>query len=91
VVAGPRGEPGDNPLQVALMWARSDFHQLPDVLTIAVVRRVRTYMDTNVQPVINKYWSDDALPLELLPSFKEALGRNQSCLKQLVPANTSTA
>jgi glutaryl-CoA dehydrogenase len=28
-------------------------------------------MDTKVQPIINKYWSDDAFPFELLPSFKE--------------------
>jgi glutaryl-CoA dehydrogenase len=28
-------------------------------------------METRVQPIINKYWSDDAFPFELLPSFKE--------------------
>jgi hypothetical protein len=28
-------------------------------------------METKVQPIINKYWSDDAFPYELLPSFKE--------------------
>jgi hypothetical protein len=28
-------------------------------------------MDTKVRPIINKYWSDDAFPFELLPSFKE--------------------
>ena len=28
-------------------------------------------METKVQPIINKYWSDDAFPFELLPSFKE--------------------
>src|SRR3984885_4372232 len=52
----------------------SDFYQLSDVLTAeekAVVRKVRAYMDTKVQPVINKYWSEDAFPFELLPSFKE--------------------
>ena len=32
---------------------------------------MRAYMETKVQPVINKYWSDDAFPFELLPSFKE--------------------
>src|SRR5258708_21829864 len=58
----------------ALPAPNSDFYQLADVLTadeIAVVRKVRAYMDTKVQPVINKYWSDDAFPFELLPSFKE--------------------
>ena len=37
----------------------------------AIVKKVRTYMETKVQPIINKYWSDDAFPFELLPSFKE--------------------
>src|SRR5258706_742069 len=52
----------------------SDFYQLADVLTAeekAIVGKVRAYMDTKVQPIINKYWSDDAFPFELLPSFKE--------------------
>ncbi|EJL51430.1 acyl-CoA dehydrogenase, partial [Rhizobium sp. CF122] len=52
----------------------SDFYQLADVLThdeLAMVKKVRAYMETRVQPIINKYWSDDAFPFELLPSFKE--------------------
>src|SRR6266478_6613177 len=52
----------------------SDFYQLVDVLTAeekAIVKKVRTYMEPKVQPIINKYWSDDAFPVELLPSFKE--------------------
>src|SRR5947199_843338 len=52
----------------------SDFYQHIDVLTAdekAIVRKVRAYMETKVQPIINKYWSDDAFPFELLPSFKE--------------------
>src|SRR6202011_5887260 len=52
----------------------SDFYQLVDVLTAeekAIVKKVRTYMETKVQPIINKYWSGDAFPFELLPSFKE--------------------
>src|SRR3954467_9485514 len=52
----------------------SDFYQLAAVLTAderAIVEKVRTYMDTKVQPIINKYWSEDAFPFELLPSFKE--------------------
>jgi alkylation response protein AidB-like acyl-CoA dehydrogenase len=52
----------------------TDFYQLADVLTAeekATVKKVRTYMETKVRPVINKYWSDDAFPFELLPSFKE--------------------
>src|SRR6266480_1967183 len=52
----------------------SDFYQLADVLTAeekAVVKKTRAYMETKVAPIINKYWSDDAFPFELLPSFKE--------------------
>src|SRR5882672_8799536 len=52
----------------------SDFYRLADLLTpdeIAIVKKVRAYMESKVQPVINKYWSDDAFPFELLPSFKE--------------------
>src|SRR5712691_5088473 len=54
-----------------------DFYQLVDLLTPeekAVVKKVRTYMETKVQPVINKYWADDAFPFELLPSLKNELG-----------------
>ena len=52
----------------------SDFYQLTDLLTAeekAIVKKVRAYMETKVAPIINKYWSDDAFPFELLPSFKE--------------------
>src|SRR5258708_10979919 len=62
--AGPKPVPVPN----------ADFYQLIELLTPeekAVVTKVRTYMETKVQPVINKYWSDDAFPFELLPSFKE--------------------
>jgi hypothetical protein len=58
----------------ALPAPNSDFYQLADVLTAeekAIVKKVRTYMETRVQPIINKYWSDDAFPFELLPSFRE--------------------
>jgi hypothetical protein len=51
-----------------------DFYQLVDLLTPeekALVTKVRTYMESKVQPIINKYWSDDAFPFELLPSFKD--------------------
>ncbi len=52
----------------------SDFYQLVDLLTPdekAIVAKVRAYMESKVKPVINKYWSEDAFPFELLPSFKE--------------------
>jgi alkylation response protein AidB-like acyl-CoA dehydrogenase len=52
----------------------SDFYQLADVLTAqerAIVKKVRAYMESQVQPIINKYWADDAFPFELLSSFKD--------------------
>jgi len=38
---------------------------------MAIVKKVREYMETKVQPIINKYWVEDSFPFELLPSFKE--------------------
>ena len=35
------------------------------------MKKVRDYMETKVQPIINKYWVEDSFPFELLPSFKE--------------------
>ena len=58
----------------ALPAPNSDFYQLADVLTVeekTIVKNVRTFMETKVQPIINKYWSDDAFPFELLPLIKE--------------------
>src|SRR6266852_2677438 len=52
----------------------SDFYQLVELLNadeLALVKKVRAYMETEVAPIINKYWSDDQFPFELLPSFKE--------------------
>jgi glutaryl-CoA dehydrogenase len=51
-----------------------DFYELVDKLNAdekATLDKVRAYMRTRVVPVINKYWSQDAFPFELLPSFKE--------------------
>jgi alkylation response protein AidB-like acyl-CoA dehydrogenase len=54
----------------------SDFYEITETLTpdeIATLKRVRAFMETEVAPVINKYWVDDAFPFDLLPGFK-ALG-----------------
>jgi glutaryl-CoA dehydrogenase len=40
----------------------------------AIVKKPRTYLETRVQPIINKCWSDDVFAFELLPSFKEPVG-----------------
>jgi glutaryl-CoA dehydrogenase len=52
----------------------SDFYNYRELLSSeeqAILQRVRTFLDTKVQPVINKYWIEDAFPFELLPAFKE--------------------
>src|SRR5258706_12332056 len=52
----------------------SDFYELTETLNaeeLAILKQVRAFMDTKVQPIINKYWADDAFPFELLPAFKE--------------------
>src|SRR5262249_46298518 len=52
----------------------SDFYEFAETLSAeeqAIVKKVRAYMETKVQPIINKYWVEDSFPFELLPSFKE--------------------
>src|ERR1700741_2049537 len=52
----------------------SDFYQFAEDLPaeeMAIVKKVREYMETKVQPIINQYWVEDSFPFELLPSFKE--------------------
>jgi len=51
-----------------------DFYKIADLLDPkerAVVKRVRDFMETKVEPVITKYWVKDAFPFELLPAVKE--------------------
>ncbi|WP_413184760.1 acyl-CoA dehydrogenase family protein [Paraburkholderia sacchari] len=36
----------------------------------AVLKRVRTFMESDVAPIINKYWVEDAFPFEVIPGFK---------------------
>src|SRR5215468_4065968 len=52
----------------------SDFYHLAETLSadeLAVLKKVRTFMESKVAPIINKYWVEDAFPFELLPAFKE--------------------
>src|SRR5271154_4273823 len=52
----------------------SDFYQLADTLNAeerALLIQVRTFMETKVAPIINKYWIEDAFPFELIPSIGE--------------------
>src|SRR5262250_3663505 len=52
----------------------SDFYNFAETLSadeLAVLKKVRAFMETKVAPIINKYWVEDAFPFELLPAFKE--------------------
>jgi glutaryl-CoA dehydrogenase len=52
----------------------SDFYEITETLTsdeLATLTTVRTFMESQVAPVINKYWAEDAFPFELLPAFRE--------------------
>src|ERR1700679_2409528 len=51
----------------------SDFYELADTLNAeerGLLKQVRTFMETKVAPIINKYWIEDAFPFELLPAIK---------------------
>src|SRR6201998_598487 len=61
-------------IKKALPPPNSDFYQLAETLPadeLAVVKQVRTFMETRVQPIITKYWVEDSFPFELLPAIKE--------------------
>nr|BBH85443.1 glutaryl-CoA dehydrogenase [Thermosporothrix sp. COM3] len=52
----------------------SDFYQIYDLLSEPqkeVVNRVRTFMETQVAPIIEKYWMEDAFPFELIPGIRD--------------------
>src|SRR5215831_6886727 len=52
----------------------SDFYRLAETLgadELAILKKVRAFMDSKVAPIINKYWVEDAFPLELVPAFRE--------------------
>ena len=50
----------------------SDFYHLAETLSadeLAVLKKVRAFMETKVAPIINKYWVEDAFPFELIPAM----------------------
>jgi alkylation response protein AidB-like acyl-CoA dehydrogenase len=58
----------------ALPAPNSDFYELLETLPaeeLAVLKQVRTFMETKVAPIITKYWVEDAFPFEILPALKE--------------------
>ena len=58
----------------ALPAPDSDFYLLAELLSDserALLKTVRTFMETKVAPIITKYWVEDAFPFEILPALKE--------------------
>jgi alkylation response protein AidB-like acyl-CoA dehydrogenase len=52
----------------------SDFYMIHQLLSTeeqALLGRVRTFMESNVAPIINAYWARDAFPFELIPAIRE--------------------
>jgi glutaryl-CoA dehydrogenase len=52
----------------------SDFYAVYETLApeeLATVKRVRAFMEAKVEPLVTKYWVDDAFPFEVLPAVKE--------------------
>ena len=64
VVKQPKSLPAPN----------SDFYEVYETLVpeeLATLKRIRTFMETKVAPIVTKYWVEDAFPFELLPAVKE--------------------
>jgi len=54
--------------------ASSDFYDLEQLLDDAgraLLARVRTFMDEQVEPIINDYWTRAEFPYELIPGLRE--------------------
>src|SRR5260370_6610763 len=52
----------------------SDFYQLSEVLSQPEqdkVRQVRGFMESEVAPVINRYWAEDSFAFDLIPGIRE--------------------
>jgi glutaryl-CoA dehydrogenase len=52
----------------------SDFYEITETLSAeerVTLKAVRSFMETRVSPIINKYWAEDSFPFELLPAFRE--------------------
>lgn len=52
----------------------SDFYHIRDILSDkeqALLKTVRSFMETSVAPIINKYWAEDAFPFEVIPQIRD--------------------
>src|SRR6201997_1065036 len=59
---------------VLLPAPNSDFYGLIETLPaeeLAVLKQVRTFMESKVAPIITKYWIEDEFPFELVPAIRE--------------------
>src|SRR5579862_7807728 len=66
--------PAKDKRPVTLPAPNSDFYELVETLPpeeLAVVKQVRTFMETKIAPIITKYWVEDAFPFEIVPALKE--------------------
>src|ERR1700747_89969 len=64
----------DGKKPVVLPAPNSDFYALAETLPageLAIVNKVRAFMETKVAPIITKYWVEDSFPFEILPAIKE--------------------
>src|SRR2546430_14725005 len=71
--ASPEAAKGAKPRK-PLPAPNSDFYYLYETLPaeeLAVVKRVREFMETKVAPVITDYWMREAFPFDLLRAVKE--------------------
>src|SRR3989475_8281021 len=52
----------------------ADFYQVTESLNaddLKLLKEVRAFMETNVAPIITKYWADDAFQFEVLPALRD--------------------
>src|SRR6185436_16483680 len=50
-----------------------DFYKIESNLRaeeLAILTKVRSFVETKVSPIINKYWVEDAFPFELIAPLK---------------------
>src|SRR5260370_837905 len=63
-----------NKLAPPLPAPNSDFYEVTESLNaeeLKLLKQVRAFMETNVAPIITKYWADDAFPFEVLPALRD--------------------
>src|SRR6202046_1061039 len=59
---------------VPLPEPNGDFYQVTESLDDAgraILQKVRAFMESKVEPVINKYWLEDSFPFALVPGFRD--------------------